>query len=147
VPDVTMQASVHTIPPQAANSGVQEHMTERVDVGWSVRGVPLGRIPRRPMGSAGGGRNGHGRAGREAQSRHGVPTCLWVSRTSPCNHRGERLTIRGLVGATASMGDLVAGREVGRRGRVTRLGADQRGDCDLAGCSRTDWLLLCAARN
>ena len=28
-------------------------------------------------------------------SRHGVPTCLCVARTSPCNHRGERLTIRG----------------------------------------------------
>ena len=47
--DVTMQAFVRTIPPQAANSGVQEHMTERVDVGWSVRGVPLGRIPRRAI--------------------------------------------------------------------------------------------------
>jgi hypothetical protein len=31
VPDVTVQASMRTIPPQAANSQVEEHMTERVD--------------------------------------------------------------------------------------------------------------------
>ena len=52
MPDVTMQASIRTIPPQAANSEVEEHMTERVDAGWSVRefhGLDLGdaRLNRR----------------------------------------------------------------------------------------------------
>jgi hypothetical protein len=47
-----MQASMRTIPPQAANSEVEEHMTERVDAGWSVRefhGLDLGdtRLNRR----------------------------------------------------------------------------------------------------
>src|SRR6266498_2977784 len=49
---MTMQASMRTIPPQAANSEVEEHMTERVDAGWSVRefhGLDLGdaRLNRR----------------------------------------------------------------------------------------------------
>ena len=43
---------MRTIPPQAANSEVEEHMTERVDAGWSVRefhGLDLGdaRLNRR----------------------------------------------------------------------------------------------------
>src|SRR5215211_2521693 len=47
-----MQASMRTIPPQAANSEVEEHMTERVDAGWSVQefhGLDLGdaRLNRR----------------------------------------------------------------------------------------------------
>ena len=43
---------MRTIPPQAANSEVEERMTERVDAGWSVRefhGLDLGdaRLNRR----------------------------------------------------------------------------------------------------